>query len=865
MQRQLLTVVALLAAMLTIGACLSTAQTTQVTVDLIDNGGFEAATEPLRWDVDHWEGDTAVAVDTEVTHEGERSLRITGGDRKATAVVSQAFPLIVRDQPVAIEGFWRSDIEDGTGARIVLRWFDDAGNRVSDEPPISGDDPFDWQRFGLTAMPPAGAAAARLFLEIWRAEGSVWYDDISVRQAVRLPMPGQTMTGRSPAVVTVAVFDANAAGGRSFGAQGIHEALDSARGIESDLITDLTLPTLLQYDVLVLPNVHRWGAGGDPDVLREHPELAWMSDPRAAVTAWVRAGGGVVLTHQSNGRSEATSPTLFPGVVDVVDKTMAVKPTQFADHPVTDGLQSFDPTFSDARVLASGVGSTVIMRNADDQPLAVAGHFGRGRVVGIGLSPGIDPQEQPTEVSAGEAQLLASAVRWAEADDIADFVYVVSPDPIVLTEPGDRIELSVTAIPTADSARDPRLHVALVDSEMAPAPQLPVQHVTPTPGQPTEVVFDVRDLEDETWYVAVRDDAAPAVAVTVQNRAAFARWADSLPKPDFEWTCMNVHGPSGLRSEEDIAEMARLAKEMNFDAVLFAAKPPSAYLYYDTEIGEKDPDFPELDHLELAVKHCHALGLQLLVQFCTFREGSASQPSKFIREHPEWANWNPGDGPDISQHQNGVFGCPDRPEVREYELSLMREIAENYDIDGFSFDYIRYKNDRWCVCPFSQQHFARWAAEHPEIPESEARARHAEEMIVSFTWEVREMLDEVKPDAMLHGYVHPTWANRFPLDYLSFRASAHWTQPGRGGPWPLERVYEAARRNVDLADDHVDFMKAAPMADTGYYGHHKPADRFRRELRLINHAGAPAVMVYPYSTLRRVPELREVIAEELAD
>ena len=152
---------------------------------------------------------------------------------------------------------------------------------------------------------------------------------------------------------------------------------------------------------------------------------------------------------------------------------------------------------------------------------------------------------------------------------------------------------------------------------------------------------------------------------------------------------------------------------------------------------------------------------------------------------------------------------------------------------------------------------------HPDLTEAQARSKHAEEQIVSFTWQVREMLDEVRPEAILHGYVHPTWANRFPLNYLSFRASAHWTQPGRGGPWSLQRVHESAERNVDLADDHVDFMVAAPMADTGYFGHQKPVERFRRELRLIADAGAPAVMVYLYSTLVRDPELRALIAEEL--
>ncbi len=554
--------------------------------------------------------------------------------------------------------------------------------------------------------------------------------------------------------------------------------------------------------------------------------------------------------------------------MSVPDKTFDTTPTETVEHPVTEGVADLAPTFADARVLAPGASAQALMRNQAGQALVAAGEVGQGRVVGIGYCPGIGPEEQPVAVSTGEARLLANAVRWAGADRAQPYALLASPDKLELSVPGQSIELTLSAMPTAADAPDSvEVTVTLLDAEFQiVAGAEPVRLDVAMSGSVTATLPDA-GLEDGAYYLALRVPGTdrPEVAATVENRAGFARWADALPKASFEWACLNVHGPSGLKTEEDFAEMARMAKEMNLDAVLFAAKPPSAYLYYNTTIGEKAPGFEDMDSLALAVKHCHAQGLQLLVQFCTFKEGAATVPSKFIREHPDWADWNPGDGPDISQHQGGLFGCPDRREVRDYELSLMREMAENYDIDGFSFDYIRYKNDRWCVCPFSRDHFKTWWANHPDLSEGQARAKHAEEQIVSFTWEVREMLDEVKPDAILHGYVHPTWANKFPLQYLSFRASAHWTQPGRGGPWSLERVHREAQRNVDLADDHVDFMQAAPMADTGYLPNEKPADRFRRELRLISDAGAKSVMIYLHATLRRSPELRQVVAEELAD
>jgi len=840
-----------------------------VEIELVSNGGFEAADSPRAWHAKVWRISGESAIDTEAVHSGERSLRLTGDAEGSTMVAEQSIGLLTARRPLLLTGWWRSDVTEGVGARVILRWTDDSGAKLRDEPALTADDPFDWRPFEMVATPPEQAAGAIVFLEIWESLGNVWFDEVSATQQIEPPAPEGFEVGRTPDLITVGVFDADAAGGRGFGAQGVYDALAGADGMRCELIADASLATLARYDCVVLPNVHRWGGASMPPLLRDRPELAWAGDPRACLQAYARMGGGVVLTHQSNGTSPALGPPLFPQVVSVPDKALDTVPAEIADHPITAGIEAIEPTFTDARIVAPGPSSEVLLRNASGEPLAVAGRVGAGRVVGIGLCPGIGPEEQPVAVSDGEALLLEAAVRWAAADDLLECALVVAPDVIELRTPEDQIELALAALAaSADAPATTGVRVELLDEQFQPVATVdPVRVEVPTGGAARTLVR-AEQLDDGTYYLAVRAPGSEHAEVigTVQNHAGFARFADTLPKASFEWSCMNVHGGvAALDTEEKIAEMARLAAEMNFDAVLYAAKPPSAYLYYDTQIGEKAPGFEDIDPLALAVKHCHAHGLQLLVQFCAFREGSAEEPSRFIREHPQWADWNPGDGPDISTHQGGVFGCPDRPEVRAYELSLMREMAENYEIDGFSFDYIRYKNDRWCVCPFSRQHFTRWWEAHPELSEAQARAKHAEEQIVSFTWEVREMLDEVRPDAILHGYCHPTWANRFPLQYLSFRASAHWTQPGRGGPWSLERVYESSRRNVDLADDHVEFMQAAPMADTGYFGHHKPPERFRRELRLIGHAGAPAVMIYLYSTLSRAPELREVIAAELAE
>ncbi|MFO7947420.1 MAG: family 10 glycosylhydrolase [Armatimonadota bacterium] len=855
---------------LVIGGCFAATE-----INLLQNGGFEDGSE--NWSIEVWEGTGEGIICRDEVKGGEKALRLSGSGKEIFIVTRQRVPILDTSAPVTLKGFWKAELNEGTsGARIIMRWINRAGEKITDEPVLQKPESFDWTAFEETWTPPDEAAGAILYLEIRGIDGTVWYDDVSLTQDVDVLDMQAVTPGGDPDALNIAVFDATAAGGRNYGAAGIYEVLDEA-GIAVEYINDLRLDTLLRYDALVLPNVHRIGRASNEGLRSRFPELAWMLDPGAAISAYTRAGGGLILTHQSNG-GVFFQVTPAPGVAEVIDKTYDIKATRFEDHPLTAGLEPFASSFSDSRIFETGPKGEAVMYNNSGHVLAAAGTFGAGKVAAIGLCPGIDENEAPVTPTGGEAQLMVNAAQWAGDAQWRDHTLVFTPTTVDLRDPADRVEQTVVAVPlSADAPARVPIEIVLVNEDIQQVfPEGDEAFSMEATRDPQTFSIDSAELEDGTYYVGVRlpadkEEAGAEftdteVVASVKNTAGFARFADSLPKAEFNWKSMNVHGGvNSLDTEEKIAEMARLAAEMNFDAVLYAAKPPNAYLYYNTEIGEKAPGFEDIDPLELAVKHCHANGLQLLVQFCTFREGSASQPSKFIREHPEYADWNPGDGPDISKHSGGVFGCPDRPEVRAYELSLIREMAENYDIDGISFDYIRYKNDKWCVCPYSQKKFAEYHENHPDLNEAQARRQFAEEAIVSFTWEVRELLDEFDREMILHGYCHPTWANKFPLNYLSFRASAHWTQPGRGGPWTLERVFEASKRNVELADDHVEFMTAAPMCDVGYYGHHKPPERLRRELRLISHAGAPDIMVYLYSTLVRAPELRQVLTEEFAE
>ncbi len=865
-------VVASLIALMTSATLLAAAP-----VEILANGSFEElrGEAPASWRPETWQGAAGWALDATEPHSGERCLKFSSESDQGEVVARQTAPLLQPGRPLTLTGWWRGSELTGTGARVVCRFLDSSGAKISDASLPNKPGSFAWEQFSANLEPPEGATSVQVFIELWKSAGAAWFDDVSVTQEVQ-PMDYDNVRiggGAEEGDLRVAVIDGRPTKAKTYGPQGIRDALSQAEGIQAELLSSCTLYDLSSYDCVVVPEIQtEGGLGGGA----QNDALAWLRDWRAALSAYVRAGGGIVLCHDSVGFRFALEHPLFPNVVRGSDRIEERQVARVAEHPVTEGVEPFECAFTDYISLEAGPDGEVIAFDAEDRPIVVAGEAGGGRVVGCGLGLGIDEHSKDWAPTGPEGLLLENAVRWAAGGTRQDVALVLTPTFVALREADKPLEFAAYAFAVKEEAAGTALDLEaslIFEEGEAEAQVAATVEVVRDGAAPASLSFDVGQLRDGVYHVAVSASRGgepilptDTVLATAELHVEFSRWAGTLPKSHFQWRSCNVHGPGGLKTADEIEQMVRHLKEMNFTALLIAGKPPNGRCYWDTDLGTRPEGFEGLDHLKVASEACEREGVQCLVQFCAFVEGSASDPSDFIKQHPELAEYHEGQPQELAERGGSAFGCPDQPEVRQYELDLIREIVTKYPgVDGISFDYIRYGNDRWCDCEHSKAMQAEFAGQHPDLSEREAKARFGEEQIVSFTWEVREVLDEVRPGLILHGYCHPVWANRFPMQYLSFRASAHGDQPGRGGMWTLERVFESAKRNVELADDHLDYMKASPMADTAYLGWEKTPERFRRELRLIYEAGARDLMVYPYSTLRGTPGLREMLAEEFAD
>ena len=148
------------------------------------------------------------------------------------------------------------------------------------------------------------------------------------------------------------------------------------------------------------------------------------------------------------------------------------------------------------------------------------------------------------------------------------------------------------------------------------------------------------------------------------------------------WTHPGTFGADRDKALPRIRETLDEYVKAGIDTVILMIKGTDGYVYYDSAIGVRDPAY-QWDFLDAFLKEARPRGITVHPWFCVFPEaGIVGQ----VRAHPEWLI--------KGRHQEmvGVVN-PALPAVREYERSLMLEVARKYPVDWIHLDYIRFPCD----------------------------------------------------------------------------------------------------------------------------------------------------------------------------
>ncbi|HDP99822.1 MAG TPA: hypothetical protein ENN22_11655 [bacterium] len=168
----------------------------------------------------------------------------------------------------------------------------------------------------------------------------------------------------------------------------------------------------------------------------------------------------------------------------------------------------------------------------------------------------------------------------------------------------------------------------------------------------------------------------------------------------WEWAKVEiVDNPEAQRAR--IIEIFDVAKRANLNLILFQVRGNGDAFYQskfepwsDLLTGTLGKN-PNWDPLAFAVDQAHQRGMELHAWVNTFPAWRGTTPpprtlpEHVYHAHPEWIVCDSAGTPmALSGHYVNL--SPGIPAVREYVHNVCLDMAENYDIDGVHFDYIRY-------------------------------------------------------------------------------------------------------------------------------------------------------------------------------
>ncbi|MDQ1004405.1 hyaluronate lyase [Neobacillus niacini] len=164
-------------------------------MNLIQNGGFEITTSninwannigPAIWDIWIPSGNPVLTIDSEVYHEGGKSISINASQISRADVLQDVAVKSGRNYQIS---FWfkTENIEASWGGLFVrTQYFDSNGKKVSDGPAtekIKGT--HDWSLKELNLAIPQSASKVRIELFFETAKGKAWMDDVTMKETVK--------------------------------------------------------------------------------------------------------------------------------------------------------------------------------------------------------------------------------------------------------------------------------------------------------------------------------------------------------------------------------------------------------------------------------------------------------------------------------------------------------------------------------------------------------------------------------------------------------------------------------------------------------------------------------------------------------
>ena len=364
-----------------------------------------------------------------------------------------------------------------------------------------------------------------------------------------------------------------------------------------------------------------------------------------------------------------------------------------------------------------------------------------------------------------------------------------------------------------------------------------VLHVDDSPAAITRSLLVRLELLDDDPNFPVDDEYAVQAAQSAEERLRQMAGTEEYVSLDVvrarvegleEQTRRNrlgaMHSPEGevrgfwsrlpVYTEEELVayveELAETGVNVFFPEVVYGSQaayhdPTGLYPMW----GHFDED---IDPLEIIIRECHAHGIEVHAWVHCFFIGTQLRDAHLAERYSDWLAQD-RTGSQVSEIEPYfMYFSPSHPEVREALITAYVALVENYDIDGFQFDYIRYPRpesweEQWDYSPAAREKARENLGFDPmDITPDENPAEWEQwmdwraEVITSFVREASEAIREVRPDIVLTADVFHD-----PDDAFEYRGQ-DWPR------WAREELVDAVipmayRNSADYVAGVVENMK----------------------------------------------------------
>lgn len=135
-------------------------------------------------------------------------------------------------------------------------------------------------------------------------------------------------------------------------------------------------------------------------------------------------------------------------------------------------------------------------------------------------------------------------------------------------------------------------------------------------------------------------------------------------------------------------------QELNYNTIIAQVRPKADAFWkselepWSTWLAGLGVD-PGYDPLEFWIEEAHKRGMELHAwvnpyDITTNKAGFKPAPGSVVEKHPEWTMEYPNTVNGVTYTR--IMFRPSHPEVPKYLVKVIKEIADNYDIDGVHFD-----------------------------------------------------------------------------------------------------------------------------------------------------------------------------------